>query len=484
MKFGLTHQRILFGLLFGVLGLNAAWFQQLSKPTNSTELSSGFDGETNCDLSGGQTCERTVPIEKYVDGKKTGTTQIKYRYSLKPMEVNRTPIGSKEAVKTEGVSISISRVGCAGCKEVTSSPYTIEEATKLGLSLSRIAQEQIDKLAAIEAENMKREVEVAKENKEKEKKEKKRADQIEKCEIDDEDKKLTGHVRTRCLVEKIPGIDDPAKREAAFAMLQPHIRDMLISGNSVDKAQARELLTLLGTADNGESISQTARAMIAGDKYETEIERTLLRMSRTRRGSAEFTQLSNKLKGIARRMDRDLIQNAERADNAGKASGLSLSEADFWVARLGDNMRYALRSPQEARNSLLDLQGRSGGASLTGTMERLDDELDRRGSRSRRDLVDGGRRRYISPSEAGIGGRSRLGARGGRRPVYADRFYNASGRDYGYRNRYDDLDYDLDLDSDFAADDRDYYDGLRPASSRRGVERSRVGSSRYSRRRL
>lgn len=480
MKFGLNKQRVLFGLLFGVLGLNAAWFQQLSKPSSITELSSGFGGgfggETNCDISAGNTCERTVPIEKSVDGKKS-ITQIKYRYKMTSLgEISKTPVGSKEAVKTEAVAIAISRVDCPGCKEVFSQPYTVEEAQKAGLSLSRVAQEQIDKMAAIEAENMKREVEVAKENKEKEKKEQKLADQREKCEIDDENKKLSGHAKTKCLVEKIPGIDDPAKRDAAFAMLQPHIRDMLISGNPTDKAQARELLTLLGTADNGTSISQTARAMLAGDKYETEIERTLVRMSRTRRGSAEFTQLSNKLRGIARRMDRDLIQNAERADEAGKASGLSLSEADFWVARLGDNMRYALRSPQEARNSLFELQGRSASSSISGAMDRLDDELDRRGSRlDRRDLD--GRRRYVTPTSAN---RGRAGIRGSRRPVYADRYYNASGRDYGYR-QYDD---ELDLDSDYLDRGDDYYDGFRPSTTRRGgAERSRVGT-RYSRRRL
>ncbi len=448
MKFAIKQQRVLFGMLFGALALNAAWFQQLSTDSNVKSMSS----ETTCDLSRGNNCERTKIIETSENGKKKETKEITYTYKLVPKRIpGYTDILTKNVVaEQEGVAIEIARNDCRGCTETMPTAYTLEEAQRMGISLVHIAQKRIDELAEREAKAMEKKVEVEKKNKEEEKKQAKLEKDREACRVGgDDDKKLTGFEVVACLAEKIPGMEDDQKRAAAFAAIQPQLRDMLISGNEADKTKARALLASMSGVDNGAQVSQTARAMLAGDRYESQTESVLVqlsslqrRLSSTRRGSAQYTQLmaqksklEGKLKTISANVSNDLEAAAERAGD--KASPASVAEANFWVDRLNTNMALALRDP---RSALATLQGRDSLGGRTGTIASGDldaievDGRRRSGSRNGRfdDGYDGGR--YSSQPPRGSA--RQYGSRGQqfnsrRGPVYAQGRYNGRS-DYDY----------------------------------------------------
>ena len=224
---------------------------------------------------------------------------------------------------------------------------------------------------------------------------------------------------------------------------------MLISGNEADKTKARALLASMSGVDNGAQVSQTARAMLAGDRYESQTESVLVqlsslqrRLSSTRRGSAQYTQLmaqksklEGKLKTISANVSNDLEAAAERAGD--KASPASVAEANFWVDRLNTNMALALRDP---RSALATLQGRDSLGGRTGTIASGDldaievDGRRRSGSRNGRfdDGYDGGR--YSSQPPRGSA--RQYGSRGQqfnsrRGPVYAQGRYNGRS-DYDY----------------------------------------------------
>lgn len=447
MKFGINQQRVLFGMLFGALALNAAWFQQLSTESKITNMSS----ETTCDVTKGNNCERKKFLEITQNGKKTETKEITFTYRLTPKRIpGYTNILTKETVpEQEGVAIEIARNDCRGCTETLPTAYTLEEAQRMGISLVKIAQDRIDELAEREAKNMEKKVEIEKKNKEEEKKQAKLEKDREACRIGgDDDKKLTGFEVVSCLAEKIPGMEDDAKRAAAFARLQPQLRDMLISGTEADKVNARNLLAQMASTENGAEVSQTARAMLAGDRFEGQAEGVISqlagiqrKMGSVRRRSAAYatlltqkSKLESKLKTISASVSNDLEAAAERAGT--KASPASVAEANFWVERLNDNMAVALRDPRTALSTLQgrDTLGGRVGSIASGDLDTLDAE-ERRRAGSRNGRFDEGRGAGTYSSQPPRGSARQYSSRGqvnGRRgPVYAQGQYNGRG-DYDY----------------------------------------------------
>lgn len=438
MKFGITQQRVLFGMLFGALALNAAWFQQLSSDASNTNLASS--GTPCVGIERGNACERTVTIETTEtaeNGKtKKSSKDLTYTYRLVPKKIpgGKNLLTNQDEADTAAVAIEIGRHDCRSCTVTLPTSYTLEEAKNMGVNLITVAQKAIDKMADEEAASMKKKVEVAKRNLEEEKKEAKKEKDREACRIGgDDDKKLVGFEIVECLAEKIPGIDDPAKRAAAFAAIQPQLRDMLISGNEADKTKARALLTQMASAENGPQVSQTAKAMLTGDRFETQAEGIIgqlagiqRRMTGTRRGSQQYntllsqkTKLESKLKNLSSQVSNDLEAAAERAGD--KATPSSVAEANFWVDRLNDNMAYALRDP---RSALATLQGRDTLGGRTGTIASGD-----------LDALETDSRRRVGSRNGRFDDRAEGGTYSSQPPRGSARQYNRGGNQFGYNNR-------------------------------------------------
>lgn len=480
MKIGnLNKQRVLFGMLFGVLAANAAWFQQVGTTTTGASFSS-FDAQL--DISTGNKINRIVKYKKTI-GKESTIEEAKYYFQLveKPIPGYKDILTGKTNEASSGVAVIISRESCPGCTEQITEAMPREKAAQIKSALVQLAQQKIDEMADRDLKAQEKQVEIEKKNKKEEERLAKLEKRREKCEIgEDDEKERKGADKLLCLAGKIPAIDDPAKRAEAFAAIQLQLRDILVRGSEADKMKAREALTQLGSVDNGPEVFQAARAMLAGEQFENQTEKILSKMSRTRRGSQQFNQYAQQLQKLASKMDTNLRLAAEKAGSSATAN--SIGEADFWTDRLNENMSIALNG--RASEALRNLQGRdsiSGGYRVSGDLDELDQD-----GRNTNDRLSARRRSVMNSRGGGFdegdrytsrpmnrGGAQRFSARGGvqnRRgvPAYAQSRYN--GRS--------DYDYDLD-EGDYLEFPEDYgYDrGYYPSNARRGS----AANGRYSR---